>query len=120
MKINNTYILARLMLQVRTSTAQNPYGQADGSHQMNEKVTFLSQEKATAIAEEMGWSILFAEGFIEGQFERWRGNRPSNYVTVGADEYARGFRAGFFVRSSAERERPHPSTRHIEDIAQVK
>jgi hypothetical protein len=70
---------------------------------MNDKITFLSEQKATAIAQQMGWSPVFAEGYIAGQSERWRGNRPSSYVMVGADDYARGFRTGYFERPNPDR-----------------
>lgn len=67
-------------------------------------VTFLSEQKATAIAQQMGWSLAFAEGYIAGQSERWRGNRSSSYVMVGMDDYARGFRVGYFERPNPDRE----------------
>jgi hypothetical protein len=70
---------------------------------MNDNVTFLSEQKATAIAQQMGWSLAFAEGYIAGQSERWRGNRPSSYAMVGVDDYARGFRAGYFERPNPDR-----------------
>ncbi len=71
---------------------------------MNDKVTFLSQEKAAMLAEQMNWPLAFAEGYIAGQSERWRGNPLSSYVTVGTDHFARGFRAGYFERPTPERD----------------
>ena len=77
---------------------------------MNDNVTFLSEQKATAIAQQMGWSLAFAEGYIAGQSERWRGYRPSSYVMVGADDFARGFRAGYFERPNPTRGTGRPSS----------
>ena len=70
---------------------------------MNDNVTFLSDQKAAAIAQQMGWSLAFAEGYIAGQSERWSGNLPSSYAMVGVDDYACGFRAGYFERPNPDR-----------------
>ena len=69
---------------------------------MNDNVTYLSQEKAATLAEQMNWPHAFAEGYIAGQSERWRGNPPSSYIMVGMDHFARGFRAGYFERPTRE------------------
>ena len=59
-----------------------------------------SNEKARAIAEEKGWPLTRAEGYIEGQHYRQEGLRPTAYQKVGFDDYARGFRAGFFEQEN--------------------
>lgn len=55
-----------------------------------------SRERARAIAEKMGWSLIQAEGYLEGQQYRQEGLKPTAYQKVGRDEYAKGFRAGFY------------------------
>ena len=82
--------------------------------ELKSNVTSLSVEKFTTLAEQSGWSLAFAEGYISGQVERRRGSPLSSYLKVGVDEYAMGFRAGYFARAIPERydlENPVISTR---------
>ena len=58
----------------------------------------LFAEKQIAVSR--GWSIDRAKGYIEGETCRKRGKLPSTYVRVGMDDYALGFREGYFVRQS--------------------
>lgn len=50
-----------------------------------------------------GRSTAFADGFTEGQSTRARNEELSPYHDVGMDDYARGFRAGFFSRMAPPR-----------------
>ena len=59
-----------------------------------------SNEKARTIAEKMGWSLTRAEGYVEGQHYRQEGLKPTAYQKVGVDDYAKGFRAGFFEQAN--------------------
>jgi hypothetical protein len=43
-----------------------------------------------------GPSAAFASGVADGQSARARGSALTLYLQVGIDDYARGFRAGFF------------------------
>lgn len=61
----------------------------------------LSKEKFKVLAEERGWSLARAEGFVDGESCRRRGKRPPKYVLVCRDDYSEGFRAGYFERKSA-------------------
>jgi hypothetical protein len=45
-----------------------------------------------------GWSSAFANGFTDGQAARDRNDPLTAYVRVGIDDYAKGFRQGFFNR----------------------
>jgi hypothetical protein len=58
----------------------------------------LARQKRDKLAQEMGWTLERAEGYIEG--ERFRRQRLalSAYREVGIDEYALGFRAGYYKR----------------------
>ena len=58
----------------------------------------LPIENGMSLAEEMGWTPERAEGYVEG--ERYRSGHLalSEYHKVGIDEYALGFRAGYYKR----------------------
>ena len=60
-----------------------------------------TKEKFKVVAEERGWSLARAEGFVDGESFRRRGKRPPKYVLVCLDEYSQGFRAGYFDRKPA-------------------
>lgn len=51
-------------------------------------------------AQDNGWSAAFANGFTEGQAARQRNDALTAYVRVGIDDYAKGFRTGYFARPS--------------------
>ena len=63
----------------------------------------LSREKVKVLAENNGWSLDHAKGFVDGETSRRRGKTPSKLTLVGFDEYCLGFRAGYF-------ERQHPAS----------
>ena len=65
----------------------------------------LSEQKSKALAEENGWSLEFANGYIKGEFSRRASDKLSSYFMVGLDDYSLGFRAGYFGRQTP------PSTR---------
>lgn len=65
-----------------------------------DNVRSLTEEKYTALSELNNWPIEFAEGYIAGQTERRRGNPLSSYIMTGMDQYALGFRTGYFNRSN--------------------
>lgn len=79
-----------------------------------DNVRSLTKEKSTSLSEQNRWPLAYAEGYISGQSERWRGNPPSSYIVAGIDQYALGFRAGYFVRPNPDRGSVHlgrtPST----------
>lgn len=58
----------------------------------------LSREKVKVVAENNGWSLDHAKGFVDGETWRRRGKTPSKLTLVGFDEYCLGFRAGYFER----------------------
>ena len=55
------------------------------------------------VTNEDAHSTAFADGFIEGQCSRARNEEPSPYHDIGMDDYAKGFRAGFFNRMTPPR-----------------
>jgi hypothetical protein len=48
-----------------------------------------------------GWSSAFSNGFTDGQAARDRNQPLTAYVRVGIDDYAKGYRQGFFKRTTA-------------------
>jgi hypothetical protein len=60
----------------------------------------LSEERVKILADRHGWSIARAQGYVDGEISRRRDEVPSTYALVGIDDYALGFRAGYFVRYS--------------------
>jgi len=74
----------------------------------------LLKERSKVLAEEMGWSLDRAAGYLEGEKYRNSGQELSPYLKVGIDEYARGFRAGYYKRE----EQLAPSS--VRDIASAR
>ena len=60
----------------------------------------LAKEKFRMLAEQNGWSLAHAEGFVDGETSRRGGKAPSRYALIGIDEYCLGFRAGYFERQN--------------------
>ena len=58
----------------------------------------LPKEEFKVLAEAYDWSLDRAQGFVDGENSRLRGNKPSRHVLIGIDEYSLGFRAGYFER----------------------
>ena len=59
----------------------------------------LSREKSKVLAEQHGWSLTIAEGYVDGEACRRRGKAPPAHALVGMDEYSEGFRAGYYART---------------------
>ena len=57
----------------------------------------LAKEKFKVLAQQNGWTLAQAEGYVDGQTSRQRGKVPSNYTLIGIDDYCLGFRAGYFA-----------------------
>ncbi|UCH47220.1 MAG: hypothetical protein JSU95_14130 [Betaproteobacteria bacterium] len=53
-------------------------------------------DKSQALAEEMGWTTRRAEGYVDGEAYRRRGLEISAYHKIALDEYAQGFRTGYY------------------------
>jgi len=62
----------------------------------------LSKEKYRVLAERNGWSLAYAEGYVEGEYHRRRSKPMGAYVAIGMDEYCQGFRAGYFERKDSD------------------
>ena len=62
----------------------------------------LSTEKSKLLAEQNGWSLDHAQGFVDGETCRRLGKRPARCAVIGIDEYSLGFRAGYFERQERD------------------
>jgi hypothetical protein len=62
-------------------------------------MTDLSNERCRTLAEKNGWSLVRAEGFLDGESFRRLALTPPKYAQVGLDEYCLGFREGYYERS---------------------
>jgi hypothetical protein len=55
----------------------------------------------------------FVNGYSDGQAARIRNQALTAYLRVGIDDYAKGFRAGFYDRSASTRNSEITFRRHI-------
>ena len=61
-------------------------------------LVMMSEEKLTVLAHARAWSMERARGFVEGEACRRRDGVVSTYWMIGIDDYAVGFRTGYFER----------------------
>ena len=62
------------------------------------------KEKSQMLAEQYGWPLPSAKGYVDGEAFRRRRKAPSRYAMVGIDDYSEGFRAGYFHRPLSDHE----------------
>jgi hypothetical protein len=60
------------------------------------------KEKSQVLAEQYGWPLPSAKGYVDGETFRKRRKEPPVHALVGIDDYAEGFRAGYFDRPLSE------------------
>ena len=60
--------------------------------------------------------VAFVNGYTDGQAGRRGNQKLSAYLRVGIDDYARGFRAGFFARSAPEFPAERPVRRQVANL----
>jgi hypothetical protein len=60
------------------------------------------KEKSRMLAEEYGWPLPSAKGYVDGETFRKRCKEPPIHALVGIDDYSEGFRAGYFNRPLSE------------------
>jgi hypothetical protein len=65
----------------------------------------VSFDRAAQLAEQNGWSLLFAQGHIDGEASHRLSKALAVRARVGIDQYSLGFRAGYFGRER----RPAPT-----------
>jgi len=62
-----------------------------------------SAEQFQTLAKQNGWSAAFTNGYADGESTRKRQSSVPVFIRVARDEYAEGFRAGYFGRGSVRR-----------------
>lgn len=55
--------------------------------------------KSQALVEEMGWTRERAEGYVDGETYQQRGLVISTYHKIAMEEYAQGFRTGYYKQA---------------------
>jgi len=60
-------------------------------------MTALIKEKINVVAEQNGWPVARAQGYVDGEIARKRNRVPPQIALIGCDEYCLGFRAGYFA-----------------------
>ena len=61
----------------------------------------LTKKRAAILAEQDNCSPGYADGYIDGEYHRRRGAPLGAYLMVGIDDFALGFRAGYFKRKTS-------------------
>ena len=61
------------------------------------------KEKSQVLAEQYGWPLPSAKGYVDGETFRKRHKTPPIHAIVGIDDYSEGFRAGYYCRPISER-----------------
>ena len=62
------------------------------------------KEKSQMLAEQYGWPLPSAKGYVDGETFRKRRKAPPVHALVGIDDYSEGFRAGYFHRPLSDHE----------------
>ena len=68
---------------------------------------FLIKQNSGILANQNGWSTAYAEGYLEGRYNRRLGKSLGTYVRVGIDDYPLGYRAGYFERNDSRSAQVH-------------
>ena len=58
-------------------------------------VRSAGKHRYVELAKQKGWSFPYADGYLDGVDYRRRRMKPSHYLLIGVDDYAKGFRAGY-------------------------
>lgn len=74
-------------------------------------MTTPTHDSSTTLADETGQTPDFKHGYVHGERSRQLNEVPPRYLILGIDDYAFGFRAGYFanVRSSPRAENARQS-----------
>ena len=61
------------------------------------------EQRSHMLAEEYGWPLPSAKGYVDGQAFRKQRKEAPVHALVGIDDYSGGFRAGYYHRAISER-----------------
>ena len=59
----------------------------------------LVKEKRDELAQEMGWSLERAQGYVDGETSERTGQEIPAYHKVAMDDYSKGFRTGYYTQA---------------------
>jgi hypothetical protein len=59
----------------------------------------LLKEQRDKLAQEMGWTLERAQGFVDGETSQRSGLDLSMSHKVAMDEYSKGFRTGYYTKA---------------------
>ncbi|UCH47217.1 MAG: hypothetical protein JSU95_14115 [Betaproteobacteria bacterium] len=59
----------------------------------------LALTKAKELAEEMGWSLDRAQGYVDGGTSQQNGEDLATQHRFGMDDYSKGFRTGYYTQA---------------------
>ncbi len=62
----------------------------------------LLKEKRDELAQQMGWTLQRAEGYVDGETAQQSGQELPGCHKVAMDEYSKGFRTGFYKQNDAD------------------
>jgi len=62
------------------------------------------KEKSQVLADQYGWSLTIAKGYVDGERFRKQRKEPPIHAMVGIDDYSEAFRAGYFHRPLSDYE----------------
>ncbi len=67
-------------------------------------------------ANETSLAAAFVNGFTDGQAAKVRNEALTAYLRVGIDDYAKGYRAGFYARTSVAAVPERPAPRQVANL----
>ena len=59
----------------------------------------LMKEKRDELAQEMGWSLDRAQGYVDGESSERNGLEMPAFHRVAMDDYSKGFRTGYYTQA---------------------
>jgi len=88
------------MSRVPDRDERNPEAKPPDTEGDSKALTELSEslEAAEVLERAYGWSHDRTRGYLDGIAYRVNGIQPSKYLLVGIDDYAVGFRVGYYKR----------------------
>ncbi len=66
---------------------------------MKANMEVSTKEKSEVLAEENSRTPEYGHGYVHGERSRKLNEAPPGYVIIGIDDYAFGFRAGYFANA---------------------
>ena len=78
----------------------------------------LSEQMSKVLAEQRGWCREYADGFVAGEASREKDETIPRHAMVGIDDWALGFRTGYFRLVGSTLSQVQTNVISISDTAQ--